>query len=64
MPKLKTSKSLKRRLRVTGTGKIVRTKIGGGHLRRKKSKQVKRAYSRSVELHPTDAKRMKKVFPV
>ena len=63
MPKLKTGKSLKRRLRVTGTGKIMRAKIGGSHLRRKKSKRTKLSYSGSIQLHSTDAKRIKRVFP-
>ncbi len=32
--KLKTHKATSKRFRTTGTGKIVRTKIGKGHLRR------------------------------
>ncbi|MBT9160775.1 MAG: 50S ribosomal protein L35 [Dehalococcoidia bacterium] len=63
MPKLKTRSSLKRRFRVTGTGKIMRAKIGKSHLRYKKAKRTKRTYSQSLELHPTDRKRMKNVFP-
>ncbi len=63
MPKLKTRRSLKRRFRVTGTGKIMRTKIGKSHLRRNKAKRTKRTYSQSIELHPADKKRMKNVFP-
>ncbi len=61
MPKLKTRSSLKRRFRVTGTGKIMRVKIGKSHLRRKKTKRTKRTYSQSIELHPSDRKRMKNV---
>ena len=39
--KLKTHKATAKRFRVTGTGKIVRTKIGKGHLRRRTSKRTK-----------------------
>jgi large subunit ribosomal protein L35 len=63
MPKLKTRKSLQHRFRVTGTGKIMRSKIGKSHLRRNKSKRTLRTYSQSIKLDPVDQKRMKKVFP-
>jgi ribosomal protein L35 len=42
MPKIKTNKAAKKRFHVTGTGKLVRTKGPKSHLRRKKSKRVKR----------------------
>ncbi len=41
--KLKTHKATAKRFRVTGTGKVVRTKGGKSHLRRRKSSRVKRA---------------------
>ena len=63
MPKLKTRKSLTKRFRVTGTGKIMRAKIGKSHLRSKKAKRTKRIYAQSLELNPSDKKRMKKAFP-
>jgi large subunit ribosomal protein L35 len=62
MPKLKTRSSLKRRFRVTGTGKIMRVKIGKSHLRRNKAKRTKRTYSQTIELHPADRKRVKSVL--
>lgn len=40
--KLKTYKAAAKRFRVTGTGKIVQTKGGKSHLRRRKSSRVKR----------------------
>ncbi len=40
MPKMKTHKSTARRFKVTATGKILRTRIGKSHLRRRKSKRV------------------------
>jgi len=39
--KLKTHKATSKRFRVTGSGKLVRTKGGKSHLRRKKSDRVK-----------------------
>jgi large subunit ribosomal protein L35 len=39
--KLKTHKATAKRFRVTGSGKVVRTKGGKSHLRRNTSKRVK-----------------------
>ena len=39
--KLKTHKSTAKRFKVTGTGKVMRTKGGKSHLRRRKSPRVK-----------------------
>ena len=39
--KLKTHKATSKRFRLTGTGKIVRTKGGKSHLRRRTSKRTK-----------------------
>lgn len=63
MPKLKTNKSLYKRLKVSGGGKLLRMKIGRSHLRRKRPKRVKRTYQDTMPLHPSDAARIKKVFP-
>ena len=41
MPKLKTHKGAKARFHITGTGKILRTKGGKSHLRRRTSKRAK-----------------------
>ncbi len=43
--KIKTHKSTSKRFRVTGTGMLVRTKIGKSHLRRRTSKRTKRLFS-------------------
>jgi len=39
--KLKTHKATSKRFRTTGSGMLVRTKIGKGHLRRRTSKRTK-----------------------
>lgn len=41
MPKIKTHKSTAKRFRLTGKGKLTRTKIGKSHLRRRTSKRVR-----------------------
>ena len=48
--KLKTHKATAKRFRVTGSGKLVRTKIGKSHLRRKKSARQKALYSEMIEV--------------
>ena len=46
--KLKTHKATAKRFRLTGSGKLVRTKIGKSHLRRKKSARSKALYSEMI----------------
>lgn len=43
--KLKTHKATAKRFRVTGTGKVMRTKGEKSHLRRRKSKRTKAKFS-------------------
>jgi len=43
--KLKTHKATSKRFRVTGSGMLVRTKIGKSHRRRKSSTRVKALFS-------------------
>ncbi len=63
MPKIKTHKGAKARFDVTGTGKIMRVKIGKSHLRRKKPKRVKRLYDGTMEVNPSVRKRLKRLMP-
>ena len=42
--KIKTHKATAKRFRVTGSGMLVRTKIGKSHLRRRTSKRTKRLF--------------------
>lgn len=55
--KLKTHKATSKRFRVTGTGKVMRTKIGKGHLRRRTSKRTKRQFTRML---PVESKGIQK----
>ena len=63
MPKLKTHKGAQSRFHITGTGKIMRTKGGKSHLRRRKPKRVKRLYDETILLHPADRPRIRRLIP-
>jgi len=62
--KLKTHKATSKRFRLTGSGKVVRTKGGKSHLRRRTSKRTKANLS---EMQPVTArkiiKRIKRLAP-
>ena len=47
MPKLKTRKGVKKRFKITATGKVLKHQAFKGHLLSKKSKKRKRALRRS-----------------
>lgn len=46
MPKMKTRKAVKARFKVTGTGKLVRSRPGRRHILTKKSSKRKRSLRR------------------
>jgi large subunit ribosomal protein L35 len=61
---MKTHKATAKRFKYTGSGKLMRTKIGKSHLRRKKSKRVKAQFKRMLEVTaPGAKKRVKKLMP-
>ncbi len=57
MPKIKTHKSTAKRFRYSGTGKLLRTKIGKSHLRRKKPRRVRALFPRMLEVEENGIKR-------
>lgn len=57
MPKIKTYKAAAKRFKYTGSGKLMRTKVGKSHRRRMKSKRVRRMFD---EMHEVTAKGTKK----
>lgn len=64
MPKLKTHKGTAKRFKITKSGKIMYTKGGRSHLRRKKAKRVKRRFRASMEVvSPSDGKRVRRLLP-
>ena len=60
MPKNKTHSGSKKRYRVTGTGKIVRSGTHMRHNLEHKSSKKRRALSRDAVLVPQDAKRARR----
>jgi large subunit ribosomal protein L35 len=64
MPKIKTHKATAKRFRYTGKGKLMRTKIGKSHLRRKKPRRVKALFDQMIEVeNPGSKKRVKRLAP-
>ena len=63
MPKLKTNKGAKKRLKITKTGKVKRMKEGGRHILTKKSSKRKRRLKGSVIVDKTFEKKMKSLLP-
>jgi large subunit ribosomal protein L35 len=62
--KLKTHKSTAKRFRTTGTGKVVRTKGGKSHFRRRTSKRAKQLFSRMIEVKGSSyVKRIRRLAP-
>lgn len=61
--KHKTKKSLSKRVKVTGTGKIMRShQLRSGHLRRNKSKKTLRTHAVPIQLHKTALKAVKRML--
>jgi large subunit ribosomal protein L35 len=62
--KLKTHKATSKRFRLTGSGKLVRTKGGKSHLRRRTSKRTKAQFSEMIPVNGRGIiKRVKRLNP-
>ncbi|MBN1266308.1 MAG: 50S ribosomal protein L35 [Anaerolineales bacterium] len=62
--KLKTHKATAKRFRMTGSGKLVRTKGSKSHLRRRKSKRVKAQLATMIPVKGAGIrKRVKRLAP-
>jgi large subunit ribosomal protein L35 len=62
--KLKTYKAAAKRFKITKSGKIMRTKGGKSHLRRKKSERTKRLFGEMIEVTTSgDKRRIKRLAP-
>ncbi|WP_018350062.1 50S ribosomal protein L35 [Longispora albida] len=62
MPKQKSHTGTGKRIRVTGSGKLMREKTGKRHLLEVKSSKQTRAMSGITEVSPADAKRVKRLL--
>lgn len=63
MPKLKTKKAVAKRVSVTGTGKLKKTKANKQHILTKKNTKRKRDLRKSDLVDSTNLKQMKRVLP-
>ncbi len=64
MPKQKISKTVRDRFKITGTGKILRGKIGHRHNISKKSRANVRRGKKPVEVTGVLAKKLKKLLGI
>jgi large subunit ribosomal protein L35 len=62
VPKMKTHKATAKRFKLTGRGKLRRLKGRRSHLRRKKSKRVRRAFDKDRPVDKVDAKRVRRLL--
>jgi len=62
--KLKTHKATSKRVKMTGPGNIVRTKIGTGHLRRRTPDRTKRLFEVMIPVKTRNIKkRVRRLAP-
>lgn len=62
--KLKTHKATSKRFRATGSGMLVRTKGGKGHLRRNSSKRVRALFAEMIPVKGRSyVKRIRRLLP-
>ncbi|KKU63657.1 MAG: 50S ribosomal protein L35 [Candidatus Amesbacteria bacterium GW2011_GWA1_47_16] len=62
MSKVKSRKSVSRRFKITGTGKVMRGVAFGRHLRRKKSAAQMRGYGKKRVVSGKMARRVKRLL--
>ena len=62
MPKLKTHKATAKRFKLTGRGKLRRLKGRRSHLRRKKSKRVRREFDKDHPVDRVDRRRVRRLL--
>jgi len=63
MPKMKTHKGTARRMQLSGSGKLMRTRQGKSHLRRNRSKRAAREYDEMFVVSKADVKRLRRLVP-
>ena len=63
MPKLKTHRGAKKRIKITATGKVLMKGAGLRHILTKKSSKKKRKKGKLIVLSKADAKMIKKLVP-
>ena len=64
MPKLKTHKGTAKRIKISGTGKLIRERAYGNHMLAKKSKARKRNMNTAASINGKIAKNVKTALGV
>jgi large subunit ribosomal protein L35 len=64
MPKNKTHSGTKKRIKVTGSGKLLRQKAGTRHLLEHKSSEVTRRLAGTTEVAKPDVSRVRKMLGI
>lgn len=64
MPKLKTHKGTAKRISVTGTGKLMRSRAFGNHMLSKKSKSRKRAIKTTAVVRGAMAQNVRRALGI
>ena len=62
MPKQKTHSGTKKRVKVTGSGKLLREKAGKRHLLERKPSKLTRRLTGTTEVAPADRRTIKKLL--
>ncbi len=62
MPKMKTDSGAKKRIKITGTGRLRRRKAFRGHIMEKKSSVRSRRLGRETDISPGIEKNVKKML--
>lgn len=63
MPKLKTHKGAAKRFKVTGSGKVKRSKAFHSHILTKKSSGRKRGLAKEADVSPANESTVKRMLP-
>jgi large subunit ribosomal protein L35 len=62
MPKMKTDSGARKRVKVTGTGRLRRRKAFRSHILEKKSPERKRRLAREADFAPGDNRQIKRLL--
>jgi len=62
MPKMKTHSGMKKRVKITGSGKLLSERAGRRHLMERKSSTLSRRLSGTSEIAKVDVPRVKKML--
>jgi large subunit ribosomal protein L35 len=63
MPKMKTNRAAAKRFRITGTGRVRRSKSGLNHIMQEKSRKRLRRLRKNDMVHGSFEKRIKLMLP-